>query len=188
MVPALGIADDAPPRFEIRDGMRYVVPYFFRFTACVCVLLHAASQPSQPLRQWCSRNAFTIVVVAVAFGVCSGVKARWIGRTLLDVCTREFVAYPEHYFRAAIAAGRVTLDGNVAHADSILKTGQQLVRWRPQHRLLCARSPLLGVRARSTRHTCTRRRSLPLPLWCLPTHPMCVLCQRVGASCAHACL
>lgn len=44
-------------------------------------------------------------------------KARWIGRTLLDVYSTEFGSYPAAYYEAAILDGRILVSGNRAALD-----------------------------------------------------------------------
>ncbi|EZF32748.1 hypothetical protein H109_02855 [Trichophyton interdigitale MR816] len=51
-------------------------------------------------------------------------KERWRGKNLLDIYSTEFRDRPNGYYKAAIDGGRITIDGKVAAADSIINNGQ----------------------------------------------------------------
>jgi len=48
-------------------------------------------------------------------------KQRWLGRTLIDVVSREWVAYSEKYFRRAILWGLVLVNDNIVDPTYVLK-------------------------------------------------------------------
>mmetsp|Transcript_11963 Transcript_11963/g.26603 ORF Transcript_11963/g.26603 Transcript_11963/m.26603 type:complete len:467 (-) Transcript_11963:70-1470(-) len=73
------------------------------------------------------------------FDFTTHVKQRWVGRTLLEVFSKEFVAYPEDYYRASIEAGRVTVDSQRVTPGHILCEGERIV-----HRAVrCRENPVL---------------------------------------------
>ncbi|CAE7773263.1 RPUSD2 [Symbiodinium pilosum] len=73
------------------------------------------------------------------FDFTTHVKQRWIGRTLLEVCACEFVAFPRDYYEASIEAGRVTVDGKAVKSGHVLRDGQRIV-----HRAVrCRENPVL---------------------------------------------
>lgn len=73
------------------------------------------------------------------FDFTTHVKQRWVGRTLLEVCACEFVAFPRDYYEASIAAGRVTVDGQPVKSEHVLRDGQLIV-----HRAVrCRENPVL---------------------------------------------
>eukprot|EP01105_Mastigella_eilhardi_P009224 TRINITY_DN2191_c0_g1_i3.p1 TRINITY_DN2191_c0_g1~~TRINITY_DN2191_c0_g1_i3.p1 ORF type:complete len:404 (+),score=69.12 TRINITY_DN2191_c0_g1_i3:86-1297(+) len=47
-------------------------------------------------------------------------KRRWLGRTLLDVFTTEFIGHDEQYYRTQIAAGNITINGEKVTCDTKL--------------------------------------------------------------------
>ncbi|CAJ1337431.1 unnamed protein product [Effrenium voratum] len=73
------------------------------------------------------------------FDFTTHVKQRWVGRSILEVCACEFVAFPRHYYEASIAAGRVTVDGRRVQAEHVLRDGELIV-----HRAVrCRENPVL---------------------------------------------
>ena len=50
---------------------------------------------------------FVRVLDPYVYTFTSHAKARWVGRTILDVYTTEFGSYPPSYYEAAIAQGRI---------------------------------------------------------------------------------
>ncbi|KAM5476334.1 DRAP deaminase [Microsporum audouinii] len=51
-------------------------------------------------------------------------KERWRGKKLLEIFTTEFRDRPKGYYTDAIEGGRITIDGVIATADSIINNGQ----------------------------------------------------------------
>ena len=47
-------------------------------------------------------------------------KGRWINRSLLEVCTKEFMAQTPEYYKLAIEEGRITVNGKQISIDYIL--------------------------------------------------------------------
>ncbi|CAE8631170.1 unnamed protein product [Polarella glacialis] len=73
------------------------------------------------------------------FDFTTFVKQRWLGRSLLEVCASEFLAFPRDYYEASIEAGRVTVDGQRVLTGHILRDGQRIV-----HRAVrCRENPVL---------------------------------------------
>lgn len=50
-------------------------------------------------------------------------KLRWRDRTLLDIFSNEFRLYPESYYIKALETGQVTLNGEKADKDTIIRNG-----------------------------------------------------------------
>lgn len=50
-------------------------------------------------------------------------KLRWRDRTLLDIFSNEFRLYPESYYIKALETGQVTLNGEKANKDTIIRNG-----------------------------------------------------------------
>ena len=73
------------------------------------------------------------------FDFTTHVKQRWVGHQLLEVFCREFVAYSEEYYRAAIDSGLVTVDGQPVSPTHVLCPNEKIV-----HRAVrCRESPVL---------------------------------------------
>jgi len=73
------------------------------------------------------------------FDFTTHVKGRWLGRSLLEVFAREFVAYSEDYYRESIQQGRVTVDGQQVTPGHVLRENERIV-----HRAVsCRESPVL---------------------------------------------
>ena len=68
------------------------------------------------------------------FDFTTHVKQRWVGRSLLEVCACEFVAFPRDYYAASIAAGRVTVDGRPVRSEHVLRDGELIAPWRTSGR------------------------------------------------------
>lgn len=61
------------------------------------------------------------------------VKQRWRGRQILEVFTSEFDSHDEAYFRGAIQAGCITVNGKAVSIDYTLKNGDQLLHTLHRH-------------------------------------------------------
>jgi len=73
------------------------------------------------------------------FDFTTFVKQRWLGRKLLEVFCKEFIAYSSAYYKAAIEAGRVTVNGQQVSPEHVLKNGERIV-----HRAVrCQENPVL---------------------------------------------
>lgn len=73
------------------------------------------------------------------FDFTTHVKQRWLGHQLLEVFCREFVAYSEEYYRAAIDSGLVTVDGQRVSSTHVLCPNEKIV-----HRAVrCRENPVL---------------------------------------------
>ena len=82
---ALETNDKENARYVIKDGLRYVPPYYFRY------------------------DTFA--------------KARWHNRGILDVFLTEFRDREAAYYAEVIANGKVTLNGKVVSADTLVRNG-----------------------------------------------------------------
>jgi 23S rRNA-/tRNA-specific pseudouridylate synthase len=60
-------------------------------------------------------------------------KARWIGRTVLDVYHSEFGSYPESYYRCAIEQGRILVSDTRVAPDHKLEAGDVLTHTVHRH-------------------------------------------------------
>lgn len=61
------------------------------------------------------------------------VKKRWLGRTVLDVFVSEFKSQPQEYYERALADGRLTVCGERAAADRVLKNGEWVTHLTHRH-------------------------------------------------------
>jgi hypothetical protein len=60
------------------------------------------------------------------------IKARWFGKTILDLMLCEFGGFDEHYYSRAIQGGNITINGASVHVDTVVKDGdflQHMVRY-----------------------------------------------------------
>eukprot|EP00934_Nitzschia_sp_Nitz4_P006597 Nitzschia sp. Nitz4//scaffold189_size62959//41492//43147//NITZ4_006313-RA/size62959-processed-gene-0.24-mRNA-1//1//CDS//3329539911//6587//frame0 len=60
-------------------------------------------------------------------------KARWIGRTILDVYATEFGSYPKSYYESAILQGRILVSDKNVSLDYIVKGGDVLTHTVHRH-------------------------------------------------------
>ena len=71
------------------------------------------------------------------------VKGRWVGRTAVEVCTSEFVAYPAEHYESAAESGDITVisredpSGNTSAVNRVLKENDMLI-----HRALIREHPV----------------------------------------------
>ena len=63
----------------------------------------------------------------------SHAKARWIGRTLLDVYCTEFGRYPSSYYKAAITTGMIRVSGNIQTPDYCIQSQDVLLHTVHRH-------------------------------------------------------
>uniref|UniRef100_A0A0G4G1J7 Pseudouridine synthase RsuA/RluA-like domain-containing protein n=1 Tax=Chromera velia CCMP2878 TaxID=1169474 RepID=A0A0G4G1J7_9ALVE len=71
------------------------------------------------------------------------VKGRWLGKTVLDVFTTEFCAYSEAYYREAMKAGRILLNGEPCAPSTLMRDNCLL-----EHRAVIQEPPILDVQVR----------------------------------------
>ena len=64
-------------------------------------------------------------------------KGRWVGRTLLEVCTREFMAQTPEYYEETIKEGRMTVNKNIVPIDYVLDHNDLI-----SHRATCEENPV----------------------------------------------
>jgi hypothetical protein len=72
----------------------------------------------------------------------SHVKNRWRGITVLDMYTREFVAYPSSYYRRAIDDGRILVRDKRVNHDYILCEGDWVTHRVHRHELPVSGQPI----------------------------------------------
>eukprot|EP00980_Cylindrotheca_fusiformis_P029120 scaffold22733_cov214-Cylindrotheca_fusiformis.AAC.2 len=60
-------------------------------------------------------------------------KARWLGRTVLDVYTTEFGSYPNCYYESAISQGRILVSNRKVDIFYIIKDGDLLTHTVHRH-------------------------------------------------------
>lgn len=61
------------------------------------------------------------------------VKKRWLGTGLLTMFANDFGSHDESYFRRAIAAGAITVNGRVVAPEHRLKDGETIHHWLHRH-------------------------------------------------------
>lgn len=66
------------------------------------------------------------------------VKGRWMGKTVLDVCSKEFLSETPEYYKKAIEEGRVTINGKHITTEFVLCQNHLL-----QHRLHRHENPII---------------------------------------------
>eukprot|EP00003_Mantamonas_plastica_P020325 TRINITY_DN32835_c0_g1_i1.p1 TRINITY_DN32835_c0_g1~~TRINITY_DN32835_c0_g1_i1.p1 ORF type:complete len:265 (-),score=75.76 TRINITY_DN32835_c0_g1_i1:6-800(-) len=54
-------------------------------------------------------------------------KRRWLGRTLIEVCDKEFKAYPLEYYKQVIADGRMSVNGERVTEEYLLTDNDFIV-------------------------------------------------------------
>ena len=68
-------------------------------------------------------------------------KGRWVGRTLLDVFTTEFGAYPYDYYHHAIISGRISVNNSKVSPDYVVRSGDLIIHSTHRHEVCgCARA------------------------------------------------
>jgi tRNA pseudouridine synthase 8/2,5-diamino-6-(5-phospho-D-ribitylamino)-pyrimidin-4(3H)-one deaminase len=65
------------------------------------------------------------------------VKGRWVGKSIIQVCSREFVAQTRQYYEDAIKDGRVTINHKRTQCDYVLDHNDLLC-----HRATCQENPV----------------------------------------------
>lgn len=60
-------------------------------------------------------------------------KERWLGRSILDVFSSEFVAYSKEYYENAILSGRVTVHDERVSCSYVIRSGDLLVHKTHRH-------------------------------------------------------
>ncbi|KAL7540192.1 hypothetical protein ACHAXR_012316 [Thalassiosira sp. AJA248-18] len=60
-------------------------------------------------------------------------KARWVGRTVVDIYHEEFGSYPRSYYAAAIKAGRILVSGKKVDCGYQVKGGDELTHTVHRH-------------------------------------------------------
>jgi 23S rRNA-/tRNA-specific pseudouridylate synthase len=73
------------------------------------------------------------VVKPYPFTFSTFAKARWIGRSLLDVYHNEFGSYPRSYYESAIKEGRILVSGRQVSCDYKVKNADKLCHTVHRH-------------------------------------------------------
>ena len=73
------------------------------------------------------------IIYPYPFTFATFAKARWIGRTVVDIYHEEFGSYPKSYYEAAIKAGRILVSGNKVDCDYKIKGGDELTHTVHRH-------------------------------------------------------
>ena len=64
-------------------------------------------------------------------------KGRWINRSLLEVCTQEFIAHTPEYYTCAIEEGRITVNTQKVSVDYVLDHNDLV-----SHKAVCHENPV----------------------------------------------
>ncbi|XP_062223249.1 RNA pseudouridine synthase 7 isoform X3 [Phragmites australis] len=67
------------------------------------------------------------------FEFISHVKNRWAGKTIVDLFTDEFKGRSREYYVRAVKCGRLQVDGQMVHADYIVKSSQKISHFLHRH-------------------------------------------------------
>lgn len=73
------------------------------------------------------------IVRPYPFTFATFAKARWLGRSLLDVYADEFGAYPRVYYRTAIEEGRILVNGKKVDCEYNIKGNDELAHIVHRH-------------------------------------------------------
>ena len=73
------------------------------------------------------------LIVPYLYNFTSFAKARWVGRTVLDVYTKEFGGYPPEYYEMAITQGRILVSDKNVDPSYIIKATDVLVHGVHRH-------------------------------------------------------
>lgn len=90
--------------------------------------------------------AFLRLIVPYHYNFTSHAKARWVGRTVLDVYTSEFGGYPTSYYGMAITQGRILVNDTIVDTSYIIKATDVLVHCVHRH------EPAVGVSLKEPPH------------------------------------
>lgn len=73
------------------------------------------------------------LILPYLYNFTSFAKARWVGRSVLDVYTTEFGGYPPEYYKMAILQGRILVSDQKVDASYIIKATDVLVHCVHRH-------------------------------------------------------
>lgn len=73
------------------------------------------------------------IVHPYPFTFATFAKARWVGRTVVDVYNEEFGSYPKSYYEAAIDAGRILVSGRPVDREYKIQGGDELTHFVHRH-------------------------------------------------------
>jgi 23S rRNA-/tRNA-specific pseudouridylate synthase len=66
------------------------------------------------------------VIKPYPFTFATFAKARWVGRSIIDVYFKEFGSYPKSYYESAIGEGRILVSGTKVTCEYKVKGGDEL--------------------------------------------------------------
>mmetsp|Transcript_4687 Transcript_4687/g.10463 ORF Transcript_4687/g.10463 Transcript_4687/m.10463 type:complete len:620 (-) Transcript_4687:59-1918(-) len=123
------------PRGGVEDGVK------LRFDTVSLATSLAKLAPEKSSRQSSDAIADTSavdrrrirIIQPYPFRFATFAKARWVGRTLVDVYSQEFGSYPQSYYISAIKAGRILVSGRRVQCDYIVKGGDELMHTVHRH-------------------------------------------------------
>lgn len=78
------------------------------------------------------------------FTFFANTKGRWIGKTLIDVLTTEFVYNSREYYEQAILLGVVRVDDMIVDMRFILKSSNKITHLVHMHELYCPRIDIIA--------------------------------------------
>ena len=93
------------------------------------------------------------VVRPYPFTFATYAKARWLGRTVLDVYVAEFGSYPKSYYQSAITEGRILVNGERADCEYKIKGNDELSHTVHRHEPVVAISTSLQQSSSSDENT-----------------------------------
>jgi 23S rRNA-/tRNA-specific pseudouridylate synthase len=92
---------------------------------------------------------FLRIVYPYSHTFTSFCKARWIGRTILDVYSTEFGSYPMSYYKIAIQQGRIRVSDNIVPIDYKLQAKDILLHTVHRHEpgvvVHCNEAPYINI-------------------------------------------
>jgi len=73
------------------------------------------------------------VIKPYPFTFSTFAKARWIGRSIIDIYTSEFGSYPRSYYELSIKEGRILVSGRRVTCDYVVKNADELCHTVHRH-------------------------------------------------------
>jgi 23S rRNA-/tRNA-specific pseudouridylate synthase len=84
------------------------------------------------------------VVRPYPFTFATFAKERWLGRTVLDIYSKEFGSYPTCYYKTAINEGRILVNGEKIDCEYKVKGNDELAHVVHRHEPVVAISPSIA--------------------------------------------
>ena len=165
----------ATPEVVISNGLRWIAPY------------HTVRVPTLGRGGWEDAGPNCIHLASIFFFPIDGqrlrarAKGRWLGRTVLDVLLDEFKGFGGAYYTAALAAGRIRINGERIAADRVIANGDALSHDAHVHEAPVVDAPITVLGQSDDLVAVVKPAS-----W--PTHPTgaSVLCWLCSLHVAHA--